>query len=117
VDQEGLNNLAIYINEYELGKLKLESISDYIDIRSPKDYTLNDRQKIKGVRNNAECLSLNTYTHETWPRIASRIRDGLITTPVIKRGVKILKRNYTARQIADDGFTYPVVLPWTAPAP
>jgi len=111
VDEEGLNNLAEYINEYTLGKLKVESVSDYIDIRAPKDYSLSNKEKVKGVRNNAECVALNTYTHEMWPRIASRIRDGILTTPVIKRGVKILKRDYTARQISDDGFTYPVVLP------
>jgi len=110
VDQIGLANLSDYIDEYELGKLKVETISNYIDIRSPKDYTLSDREKIKGVRKDAESIGLNTYTHETWPRVASRIRDGIISCPVTRRGIKILKRDYTARVVNDDGFTSAIEL-------
>jgi len=110
VDEEGLANLSDYIDEYDLGKLKLETVSSYIDIRAPKDYTIEDREKIKGVRKYAECVELNTYTHETWPRVASRIRDGIISSPVTRRGIKILKRDYTARVVNDDGFTSAIEL-------
>jgi hypothetical protein len=52
VSEEGRNKLEVFIDEKQLGKLKVEDCSSVLNIRAPKDYTFGDEVKMKGIKVN-----------------------------------------------------------------
>ena len=63
VDQQGYENLKEYLNDTELGKLKLVQQINHLHIHAPKQYEADGIVKCKGVPSNAEILANNKYQY------------------------------------------------------
>jgi len=110
VNQQGLENLKSEINESELGKLKTVWSSNRVQIRGLKDYRVDERDTIKGIRTNARAIDTNTFEQTHFSTFLESIRtrrvDSILETKVIKR----LSRTYDKGLVGADGFVSPLVL-------
>jgi len=111
VDGVGYEALRPYLSESkELGKLKLESSSDNVEIRGPKSYTFGAKVKEKGVPPDATQTGPNTYTYMQWQSLNGAIHGGVTgevrLTPVIKN----LSREYKKGHVTSGGWVEPLRL-------
>lgn len=110
VDKVGLDNLENKMNPSDLGMLKLEEVTECLNIRGLKDYTTGEKNVIKGIRKNAEKLRENVYSQESWPSFRGTLRDGDANIYTIKTVVKYLNREYTKGTVSTNGQVTPFVL-------
>ena len=76
VNHMGYYNLEHMIDENKLGMLKVETHSPWLIVNAPKDYEMEGRKKIKGIRNNALDMGDGKYIQEQWVKLAGLIRQG-----------------------------------------
>jgi len=112
VDKVGLKNLDSEIDKLELGKLKLEYITPWFDIRGPKDYSTDRFHKIKGIRKNAEQISPCVFKQERWPGFRSLLAEGNTTEYVVRKITKRIRRYYKKGWKDDDNFVNPFIYPF-----
>lgn len=109
INEEGLCRLRNKLSELELGKLKLVSSTRNICIRGLKDYTINEKSVIKGVRKNAVKIDDNTFTQQQWPSFKGLLRSDNVDKYVIKTQTRILSRKYTKGTVDKDGIITPFI--------
>jgi len=107
----GYDKLQDMVDSKELGKLKLEAETNYLEIYGPKDYTFGDKVKVKGIRASAEKVQPGVYIQEKWCGFSSRVREGKLNTYIVKKQQKTLRRRYTKGKVGRDGR----VMPWKLP--
>lgn len=94
VNQRGFNALKFYINPTQIGMLKVELKSPWLEINAPKDYSMEGRVRTKGIKANALKLSENEYSQWSWPSLAGIVRfnrgDPYTMKRVIKHKTKII---------------------------
>jgi DNA polymerase family B len=73
---EGFYNLRGFLDDYELGKLKLEKESHYLTIYGNKDYEFGDILRHKGISPKAEQLSRNKWRTLQFDGILSYLNAG-----------------------------------------
>ena len=115
VNKEGYENLINkgLINENELGKLKLENVIEYFDIRGCKDYKYTIKggktvEKIKGVSKNSLILNDNEFMSMQWGGMSKGIKEGNLegySNNIIR---KELKREYS-KGIKENGEVLPFI--------
>lgn len=110
VDEEGYKSLCGLINPATIGMLKVELKSSNIEIRSPKDYSMGERNRVKGVRENAEKLDIATFSQDQWAHLASLIGSGDMSSYTTKKVIKHLSRKITSGIVDPDGWISPFVL-------
>jgi len=93
VDSIGFQNLSDKIGD-SLGKLKLEKEFRHLDIRALKDYTFDDKQRIKGVRKDAIVLSENSFQQQQFRSLKGALLDGDVDRMIISTVIKNLSRDY-----------------------
>lgn len=110
-----------YIDDHELGKLKLEDQARAIEIRALKDYTLfnsskhgSDFRKLKGVRAKAKKLApdldgLERYEQPQFAKLMANMRDYHYDGVVVKQIVKKLHRKYDKGRVNPQGVVLPLV--------
>ena len=103
INSEGLQLLTDYINEKELGALKVERHITYANIRAPKDYIFGDVEKIKGIRKNAEQIDVSTFKQSVFPGFKGMIQRGNLNDYIIKTVNKTLTRIYQKGTVSKDG--------------
>lgn len=110
VNEIGKKYLEPMMSETELGMLKVELHSDFIEINAPKDYKMAGRSKIKGVSSSAIENADGSYTQLQWERLSSMIRrkstDGFQSRYVTKHN----QRRITSGVVGSDGWVHPFVL-------
>lgn len=74
VDYAGFERLAGWVDNAELGKLKLEGISPTVEIRARKDYTFGDQPVISGIPADATRTDDDAYQCTIWPALATYLR-------------------------------------------
>ena len=121
--EEGYQRLkkANLIDDYELGKLKLEGVYDGITIYAPKDYELLIKDPIFGW------FVVEEEKHKGVPKRSRKLDEGVYKTKkflgykeaykrfgepklFMQTYVKQLKRNYDKRIVHEDGSTEPLVI-------
>ncbi len=94
VDSDGYNALEPLINPNQLGALKIELKSPWLEINAPKDYAMQDRLKRKGIRPDAIQDSEGKWIQTHWPKLSgiiwNELNDGYITTTVRKRQRRVI---------------------------
>jgi len=110
VNDAGYKNLKSLISQTELGKLKLEYSSKYLNIHGCKDYEVDDKIKIKGIKKDAVKIDENTYQQIKFCKFASMLRKGNIESVDIETIIKNLKRNYDKGIVLDNGRVEPFEL-------
>jgi len=111
VNEEGYGKLMEMIDNKKLGYLKLEEVSDYLELRGPKDYTFGTINRIKGVRSSAVKIAPNVFEQEKWLGFSSRLRMGKLNTYIVEKIKKSLRRDYAKGRITESGRVTPWVLP------
>ena len=110
VNEAGLENLAGYISNTELGKLKLERKSTRLIVKGLKDYILEGKTVVKGVRKNAVQIADGVYTQEQWPSFKGILKTDSVNTYTVKHVTKHLSREYTKGIVTKEGRIEPFTL-------
>ena len=110
VNSLGLERLEAFMDNTELGKLKIAETSNYVEIRGAKDYTLASGDTIKGISHKAIKLGDNTYQQEIWPSFKGLFHSGKVNRYTVSTIVKNLSRIYDKGNVAIDGVVRPLVL-------
>ena len=113
VNAQGLDNLANYIDDTELGKLKLEETITHLIIRGLKDYTTDSKTVIKGIRKAAIKVGDGVYKQEQWPTFKGILKTNDSNTYTVKNVTKHLSREYRKGTVLDSGIIRPFELSQT----
>jgi len=118
----GFQNLKALCDGEALGSLHLDQTVQRVVLHSPKDYELDGKKRTKGVRANATWLDESTVQQEKWLGLRSLLRLGDLSTPIVQRQVKHLRRRYDKGVVLPSGLTRPFRLPdesglWLADSP
>lgn len=110
--KEGFNNLKNYVNEYDLGKLKIEGVG-YCNIFAPKFYDFKDERKAKGIRKKGSIIiTENTkrvvYHVEQWEKSKTALKVGNFDRQIIRIVRKQINKIYDKGRIVDN-----VVIPFS----
>jgi len=111
VNSTGLENLADYMSDTELGKLKVESQTDTIKIFGLKDYSIDSKTVIKGIRKSAVRISDVDYKQEQWPSLQGMLNRSETTQYKTHLQTKHLTREYTKGTISVSGWVLPFEIP------
>lgn len=111
VNKKGYKNLLSDINEYKLGKLKVEEEGTCI-IYAPKFYDFNGYRKVKGIKQkNSILLEENNervlYQVEQWQRAKTAFKENKYQEQIIAKVKKQARKYYDKGKIDNDGIIYP----------
>ena len=104
---KGKENLEGYFDEQQLGKLKIEDVSDDIEIRGSKDYTFNHVDVIKGIRKDADYLSPGLYRQNMFESFKGALRRGSIDNAMVRSTQKHISSIYDKARVTPEGWTEP----------
>lgn len=110
VNEQGYHNLSGYLDDKELGKLKLEYTTDILKILGLKDYITDTKTVVKGIRKNAKLIADCTYSQEQWPTFRSILKSDDVNKYVVGNITKHLSREYTKGIVTDNGYIKPFTL-------
>jgi len=110
VTEQGRANLAPYLSDTELGKLKCEKTVQNLVIYGLKDYVADEKIAIKGVRKSAKKVSDGVYIQEQWPSFKGIFKGPDANEYVVKKVTKHLTRKYTKGDVGTDGRITPFLL-------
>jgi hypothetical protein len=110
VNSNGLANLEQYLDNSELGMLKVEQKSDNVILYGVKDYVFGSKARHKGISKKAEKVDDVTFSQWHTERICSGLRNGDINKMVWRKVTKTLKRNYDKGVLLEDNTIEPIIL-------
>lgn len=110
VTSEGYKRLQPFISDTELGKLKIEKVSDRIRINGAKDYEFAGEVKLKGVKKDAKKVDENTYEQIQFVRTRGNLLKHRIKGVVLKVVRKRLNRQYDKGEVTPSGWVKPYFL-------
>ena len=88
------DRITYKIDNYELGALSLEDITEQFVIYGCKDYRTEKSEKIKGVPKNYERINENTFKFSVFPRMNTHLRKQVADHYLINEMIKTNKRIY-----------------------
>jgi len=105
VNSRGYSNLrkAKVVSKNLLGLLKFEGISNKCEFWGPKDYTFQDKQRLKGIRSDAIQIGENEFMQNRFEGLASILKRGADPYVQIEWTCKLLSRKYTKGIVNKDG--------------
>lgn len=107
VDQVGYDALSKLVNPQQLGMLKVELSSDWLEIHAPKDYAMAGREKRKGIRADALQLGPATFQQTSWLKLPGLIQAGVTEGYLTKETRKTLRREVHSGTVRPDGWIAP----------
>jgi len=117
VNQRGYNALRFYIDPDKIGMLKVELQSDWLKVNAPKDYSMQGRVRVKGIKADAVKIGENQYSQWSWPSLSGIVRfnrgDPYTMTRVIKRKTGVIHSG----QVQPSGWIRPFHFPLQLDAP
>jgi len=106
---DNLNNIQ-YINEFKLGKLKIEGKGKGI-FYAPKFYDFNNIRKCKGIKKESTILFENkekvVYEINLWQKFKADLKIGFLNKQLITTTTKTSKKLYNKGNINNLGIIYP----------
>lgn len=88
VNYEGYNNLKSMLDEHTLGMLKVEDMSDILELRGAKDYTFGSKSKTKGKSEKATNLTDNRWTQLQFQSFLAWLNTGATDNPIATNTTK-----------------------------
>lgn len=110
VNSRGLDNLSDYLDDNELGKLKIEYQTSTLSIKGLKDYETQDKTVLKGIKKDSTLVRDSTYSVEHWPTLQGTLRVSSALPYTTRRLTKTLNRRYTKGNVTHSGQVEPFVL-------
>lgn len=107
VNEEGRERLLPLLDDYELGKLKIEKTDSQVEIYNLKDYVFGGDTVLKGVSKNAIKLSENSFLCEQWEHLNGALHRDRMETVVTRKMIKNLSRTYNKGIIQASGRVKP----------
>ena len=111
VNKIGYKNLLSDINEFKLGKLKVEEEGS-CEIYAPKFYDFNGNRKVKGIKQKNSILLEETdkrvlYQVEQWQRAKSALKENNYQEQIIAKVKKQARKYYDKGNIDKYGIISP----------
>lgn len=88
VDESGAGSLAPLVHPSELGALKVEKVSQHVELLAPKNYRFGDLVRHKGRRNNAQDVGDGRYRQEQFVSLVGAMRRAWQGGPLVRQVVK-----------------------------
>ena len=107
VNERGYQNLAHYLDENALGKLKVEDQADSLSIYAAKDYQLGEKVTLKGIKKDAKSIGGNAFLQSQWPSLLRTMRTRTPSTIKVTQVLKVLEREIHTGVIRVDGTVVP----------
>jgi len=107
VDDQGLSHLDHLMHPTHPGKLKIELTSPWLVVNAPKDYRMQGRTRVKGVRADAEPIAPNAFKQDQWARIPGLIQDGNVDQFYTHKVIKHLARRVYSGNVQRSGWVKP----------
>lgn len=105
---KGLENLKEYIDEYTLGKLKVEGNTESAEFIAPKHYRFGEEWKIKGVRKDAQKINEKCYKQLRFAKSRGMWRKGIFDYALVEEYERNCTENYDKGIIDIDGNVHPL---------
>jgi hypothetical protein len=110
VTKTGYDRLQPWIDDNELGKLKLEKKSAYWHFFGCKDYIFKGKRVLKGIPKKSKRVGFRTFEYDLFPGIKTELRAGFLSDYTIVKTRKTLARKYDKGIIAPNGRVSPYVV-------
>lgn len=107
VTRSGRDRLIDQCDEEELGALKEVGQFAHVIINGCKDYVLDGKRTLKGIRVTAKQIDVNTYQQVKWHSLIGSLRKGVLDGPITSSVTKTLRRRYGKGTIDGCGFVLP----------
>lgn len=107
LNKTGYDNLRSFMDETNLGMLKLERMSNYLSIWTSKDYEIGEVKHHKGISLKAEQLTRNKWKALQFGGIYPWMNAGTNIAPSAKYIIKERKETYNKGIIQPDGRVIP----------
>lgn len=91
VNQQGFDNLEPLVDDHKLGYLKVQNVSESLEIYGPNNFRLGHRLKSGGIRKSAKQVGKNLFEQDMFLGLRGAIRTGDPDLVTVKR---IRKRMY-----------------------
>jgi len=111
VDSQGLEAVRDLIDDTKLGCLKIAGHYNDVVVNGCKDYVLDGKRTLKGVRESAETSDGVTYHQEQWASFTGQLRRGAIDCPITSRITRTQHRRYIKGTVTTTGCVLPFHLP------
>lgn len=109
-DEIGKDRLKEYMDDSELGMLKIEESSEAVTIYGLKDYKFGKHIKRKGIRAKAKSLGNDTFRQDSFTHWAGIVRGGNANRMIISKVTKHLNRDYNKGNVTRSGKVTPFKL-------
>jgi hypothetical protein len=110
VDSIGLANLAEFRDDYILGKLKMEYMTDSLCLYAPKDYKTDRDRKHKGIPKGAIRDAGGTWRYTQWQGLRGAMHDGELDRVLLRPAVKRPSGQYEKGYVSSSGDVSPIVM-------
>lgn len=110
VSQEGRRRLAAYCDPSQLGALKVEKEIDTAVYYGPKDYELDGKRVIKGVRSNATELDVGVFSQSQWVSLKGATVAEHRGAPLVRQIEKRFTRQYKKGTVQSNNRVSPLRL-------
>lgn len=110
VNREGMTRLLPAIDPTRLGALKLEKVVQRAIYYGPKDYELDGKRVIKGVRANATELGPGHFSQAQWVSIKGATVAEHRGAPLVRQITKRFTRQYRKGHVGPQGKVSPLRL-------
>lgn len=111
VNAKGLERLDHYLNDIQLGSLKVEDYTSEVIIRGCKDYAFGDDNKTKGVPKKAIPLSTHDWEYEQFRGAKTWLNEGMPVGMIIEQRTKERRTSYDKGVVLPSGNVTPLVFP------
>lgn len=111
--QAGFDRLHHRIDDTALGKLKHLATYHDVWINGAKDYVLDGKRVLKGIRDDANETDVGIFEQVKWYGLAGLARAGSLDMPLTSVISKTLRRTYTKGVVGPTGFVTPLHFPLT----
>lgn len=103
----GYEHLQPYLNDYDLGMLKVEDKGTRLEIFGNKDYIFEDSIKVKGVPKSAKEIALGTWEYLQFQGFTTWLNDGAVGSPTGRTLTKARKSRYNKGVVGATGNVQP----------
>jgi hypothetical protein len=111
VNRRGYKRLQDDLDSDVLGMIKVEEVTEYMEIRGAKNYTFGKDDKIKGVKKTAKKIGDKTYEYLRFPTPYAELRNRLPEDYRIETVKKTLSGKYDKGIVTESGVVIPHTLP------
>lgn len=110
VDGDGFKRLSGDMSMEDIGKLKLEGVSDTFNVVAPKWYEFGDKKVLKGIRANAVAVGERTFEQDKFLSFRGSLRKHDLNGVIIERVRKTLNPKYRKGIVTASGRVKPLEL-------